>query len=188
MWSAIPSQYGGGGRRGQHRLRQAFAHACDEGGPHEHVRLRGQLGDADLVRGTDGATSWRCRRAATSPSPRWSCSRTTSPTGESVQGSRGQPRRAQACRIGRNTGCLSSHRTRRTSTSCSRPRFSSGGRGDPTVHQDELEPVGDAPLGHVLHHQVAGPVLVGRGGHDHRGHREAGHAHGHDTLGALVRP
>jgi hypothetical protein len=65
-----------------------------------------------------------------------------------------------------------------------RRRASSGG-GDPTVHQDQLEPVGGALPGQVLEHQHAGPVLVGGGGHEQRGHREAGHVDGHDALGAL---
>jgi hypothetical protein len=41
-----------------------------------------------------------------------------------------------------------------------------GGRGD--ANQDQLEAVGDALPGQVLQHQLAGPVLVGGGGHDHR--------------------
>jgi hypothetical protein len=62
---------------------------------------------------------------------------------------------------------------------------SGGGRGDTPVHQDELEPVGDALLGQVLQHSLAGPVLVRGGGHDDRGHRKAGHIDRDDTLGAL---
>ena len=46
-----------------------------------------------------------------------------------------------------------------------------GGRSDPAVHQDELEAAGNALLGQVLQHQVAGAVLVGGGGHHQRGHR-----------------
>ena len=34
-------------------------------------------------------------------------------------------------------------------------------RGDPTVHQDELEPISDAMLDEVLRHQLARLVLVG---------------------------
>jgi hypothetical protein len=56
---------------------------------------------------------------------------------------------------------------------------------DPTVHQDQLEPVGDAQLVPMPQHQLAGPVLVGRGGHDQRGHRRASHVDGDDALGAL---
>ena len=60
-----------------------------------------------------------------------------------------------------------------------------GGCGDTAIHQDELEPAGDALLGRVLQHQVAGPVLVGRGRNHQRGHRKAGDVDGHDTLRAL---
>jgi len=35
-----------------------------------------------------------------------------------------------------------------------------GGRGDPTVHQDQLESPGDALPGQVRQHQLSGPVLM----------------------------
>ena len=44
-----------------------------------------------------------------------------------------------------------------------------GGRGDTAVHQNQFE-AGDTLLGQVRQHQLAGPVLVGGGGHDHRRH------------------
>lgn len=66
----------------------------------------------------------------------------------------------QACRMGRKTGCLSSHPTRRTSRSWPRP---SSSRGDPTVHQDHLEPAGDALLDEALQHQLGCPVCVEAG-------------------------
>lgn len=37
----------------------------------------------------------------------------------------------------------------------------SRGRCDTAVHQDQLEAVGDALLGQVFQHELAGPVLVG---------------------------
>ncbi len=37
-------------------------------------------------------------------------------------------------------------------------------RGDPTVHQDQLEPAGDALLGEVRQHQLGCRVLLGGGG------------------------
>src|SRR5450631_721664 len=40
------------------------------------------------------------------------------------------------------------------------------GRGDPTVHQDQLKAPGDPLLGQVLQHQLTGPVLMGGGRHD----------------------
>ena len=58
-------------------------------------------------------------------------------------------------------------------------------RGDPTVHEDQLEPAGDALPVQVLQNQRAGPVLVGGGRHDQRAHRKASHVDGHDALGAL---
>lgn len=59
------------------------------------------------------------------------------------------------------------------------------GPGDTPIHQDQLESAGDTLSGQVLQHQLAGPVLVGGGGHDQRGYREAGHVDGYDPLGAL---
>lgn len=104
---------------------------------------------------------------------------------------RARPRRPwatstrQACRMGRNTGCLSSHPTRRTSRSWCQPSVRAAARGDPAIHQHQLEPPGDALLVEVFQHQLAGPVLVGGGRHDQRTHREAGHVDGHDAFGAL---
>ena len=57
--------------------------------------------------------------------------------------------------------------------------------GDPTVHQDQLEPPGDALPGQVLQHQLTGSVLVGGGRDDQRTQRESGHIDRHDALGAL---
>ena len=48
--------------------------------------------------------------------------------------------------------------------------LSGGRRRDASVHQDQLEPTGDALVGQVLKHQLAGSVLVGRGRNDRRGH------------------
>ena len=62
---------------------------------------------------------------------------------------------------------------------------SRGGRGDPAVHQDELESVRETLPSQVLQHQVAGPVLVGRSGHDHGSHWKAGDVDRHDALRAL---
>ena len=59
---------------------------------------------------------------------------------------------------------------------------------DPAVHQHQLEPAGDALLGQVLQHQLAGSILVGGGGHDKGADREAGHVDGDDALGALGAP
>jgi ectoine hydroxylase-related dioxygenase (phytanoyl-CoA dioxygenase family) len=43
-------------------------------------------------------------------------------------------------------------------------RSSAGSRrGDPTVHQDQLEPPGDALPGQVLQHRLTGPVLMEAG-------------------------
>ncbi|HJQ89586.1 MAG TPA: hypothetical protein VJ820_19240 [Propionibacteriaceae bacterium] len=52
-------------------------------------------------------------------------------------------------------------------------------------HPDQLEPLSAALLVQLLQHELAGPALVGVGGHDERGHRQAGHVDGDDTLGAL---
>ena len=59
------------------------------------------------------------------------------------------------------------------------------GCSDPAVYQEELESSGDALLGQVLQHQVAGPVLVGGGRHHYGGHRQADDVDGHDTLDTL---
>jgi hypothetical protein len=59
------------------------------------------------------------------------------------------------------------------------------GRGDPTVHQDQLKPPGDGLAGQMLQHQLAGTVLVGGGRYDQCTHRKPGHVDGHDALGAL---
>ena len=61
----------------------------------------------------------------------------------------------QACRMGRKTGCLSSHPTLRTSISVAAER-AGGCRGDTAVQQDQLEPVGDALAGQMPQHQLAG--------------------------------
>ena len=61
-------------------------------------------------------------------------------------------------------------------------------RRDPVVHQDQLRPADDAFVGEVFHHQLAGAVLVGGVGHNERTHRDAGHVHRVDSLGAFVRP
>jgi hypothetical protein len=65
------------------------------------------------------------------------------------------------------------------------PERAGSSRGDPTVHQDQLEPAGDALPVKVLQNQRAGPVLVGGGRHDQRAHRKASHVDGHDALDAL---
>ena len=91
----------------------------------------------------------------------------------------------QACRMGRNTGCLSSHPTRRISRSWFLPSVRAAAAVTPRVHQDQLKPPGDPLLGQVLQHQLTCPVLMGGGRHDQGTHREPGHVDRHHALSAL---
>ena len=113
----------------------------------------------------------------------WSCPRTASTAGGSSQAAV-RPRRARRTEWGgRPVACRP---TRPGGLEVVLPtEVPRGGCGDTAIHQDELEPAGDALLGRVLQHQVAGPVLVGRGRNHQRGHRKAGDVDGHDTLRAL---
>ena len=90
--------------------------------------------------------------------------------------------------MGRKTGCLSSQPTRRTLDVVVPPERAGSSRGDPTVHQNQLEPAGDALPVQVLQNQRAGPVLVGGGRHDQRAQRKAVTSTATMRLAPLVRP
>lgn len=87
--------------------------------------------------------------------------------------------------MGRNTGCLSSHPTRAHLEVVVSSKLAGSGRGDATIDQDQLKPLGDSLTPEVVQHQFAGAVLVRGGRHDQRTHRETGHVDSHDPLGAL---
>jgi len=139
---------------------------------------------AECVSSSGGAVWSRNRRPGASRSlSRW-CSRTTSPTGGNVQGGRGRPRRARHAGGGG------------TPAACrpTPPGAAQGhgfdpergpGRSDPAVDQNQFKPPGYALPGQVVQHQLAGAVLVGRGRHDQRAHRQPGHIDRDDALGAL---
>jgi hypothetical protein len=59
------------------------------------------------------------------------------------------------------------------------------GRGDATVHQDQLEPSVGSLLGQVLQHQLAGTVLMCGSRYNQRPDREPGDVDGHHALRAL---
>jgi hypothetical protein len=91
----------------------------------------------------------------------------------------------QACRMGRKTGCLSSHPDPADLKAVVSADGARSRRRDTAVHQDKLEPVDDALTGQVFQHELAGPVLVGRGGYNQRGHEKAGDVDCDDALGTL---
>ena len=86
---------------------------------------------------------------------------------------------------GRNTGCLSSHPTRRILRSWCRFRVRAAvAVTRRSTRTSSSSPVTPWPV-RCSQHQLTGAVLVGRGRHDQRTHREAGHVDGHHSLGAL---
>ena len=60
--------------------------------------------------------------------------------------------------------------------------------GDPTVHLDQLEPVGHTLPFQVLQHQLARPVLMGGGRNDQSAHRRPVTSTASMRLAPLVRP
>jgi hypothetical protein len=91
----------------------------------------------------------------------------------------------QAWRMGRNSGCLSSHPTRRTSKPCRRPSFAAA----PAVSPRSTSTSSSRPVtprsARCSRMAWAAWFLVYRGGYHQLGHGEAGDVHRDNPLGAL---
>jgi hypothetical protein len=90
-----------------------------------------------------------------------------------------------AWRMGRKTGCLSSHPTRRTSRSWTWLRLLAGAAVTPRSTRTSSSRSATPCWVRCSSVNSLARVLVGRGRNDHRGHRQARHVDGDDTFGAL---
>ena len=90
----------------------------------------------------------------------------------------------QACRMGRNTGCLSSQPTRRTSKSWRRLSFAAAAAVTPrSTRTSSSRATAPCSVRYSSIH-LTGDVLMRRGWHHQRTDRKPGHVDGHHPLGA----
>ena len=147
------------------------------------VTLRAPMHVGELM--PVGGAGWsRCRRPEASQSPRRSCSRTTSQdagASEAAVGDLDAPREPDRAE---HRLLIVPPDPAHLEVMVPAERAGSG-RGDPTIHQDQLKAPGNPLLGQVLQHQLTGPVLMGGGRHDQGTHRKPGHVDRHHALGAV---